>query len=326
MTRSTEPIRFSPFYDPPDRGTCLTVGGKVLVSLSLGGLYILMQYLVMLDKATFYSQYCWILGIIISTCLMSLYVSTDIFRSNIETIDTMLGNDQLTRYVVEFWLTNNRFLLAGLFWGTCNTLVAHLLGIPGELYSSALSLLVMYLGYFFSGFAAGMGMLVIIAVIVLNLKLAPELIHSLDSNSSAAAKSLKKLSDALWVFAALISLIGVLVSMYMFAVDWQLMHLSSTRAIFLFWISQPYLVAISIVLIPGLAVRRQVSHYKSYRINQLKREKTELYMALKKFEASDDESIIQRQKDITERLNALNTKVDRLKKLRSYHIESRGDF
>jgi hypothetical protein len=49
-------------------------------------------------------------------------------------------------------------------------------------------------------------------------------------------------------------------------------------------------------------------------------------MALKKFEASDDESIIQRQKDITEKLNALNTKVDRLKKLRSYHIESRGDF
>ncbi len=326
MTSSIEPIRFSPFYDPQDRRTALSVGGKVLVSLSLGGLYILLQYLVIPDKGAFYSQYCWVLGIIISTCIMSMYVSTDIFRSNIETIDNMQGNDQLTRFIVEVWLTNNRFLLAGLFWGTCNTLVAHLLGIPGELHSSALSLLVMYIGYFSAGFTAGMGMLAIIAVIVLYLKLAPELIHSLDSESSDAAKSLKKLSDALWFFATLISLIGVLVSMYMFAVDWQLMHLSSARVVFLFWISQPYLVAITIVLIPGLAVRRQVSHYKSYRIRQLKHQKTELYMSLKKFEASDDESIIQRQKDITQKLNTLNTKIDRLKKLRSYHIESRDDF
>ena len=325
MTNPAELTRFSPFYDPRDRGKTLTVGGKVFVSVSLGCCYILLQYLLISDKAAFLNQYCWILGVIISTCLMSLYVSTDIFRSNIETIDSMQGNDRLTRHVIEHWLSNNRFLLAGFFWGTCNTAVAHLLGIPGELHASVLSLLVMYLGYFFAGFAAGMGMLAIVAVIVLYLKLAPELDHSLDSERSDAEASLKKLSDALWFFATLISLVGVLVSMYMFAVDWQMMHQSTTRMIFLFWISQPYLVAISIVLIPGLAVRHQVTYYKSYRISQLKQEKTKLYMSLKKFEASDDDSIIQRQRDINEKLNTLNTKIDKLKKLRSYPIESRED-
>jgi hypothetical protein len=313
---------FSPFYDPCDGSGPLTVCGKLFVSLSLGGFYILMQYLAIADKAAFFSQYCWILGIIISTCLMSLYVSTDIFRSNIEAINTMQNNDQLTRHVTEVWLTNERFLLAGLVWGTSNTLVAHFLGIPGELHSSILSLFVMYLGYFFAGFTAGMGILAMIAVIALYLKLAPELDHFLDSDRVDATKSLKKLSDALWFFAALISIVGVLVSMYMLAVDWQLMHLASTRVIFLLWISQPYVVAVSIVLIPGLVVRRQVSHYKTYRTSQLKQERSKLHMSLKTFEASDDESIIQRQKDLTEKLNTNNTKMGKLKNLRGHHLDS----
>jgi hypothetical protein len=305
-----------------DRYRPLTVGGKILVSLSLGGLYSVMQYLSMTDKSVFFSQYCWIVGVIISTCLMSVYIATDIVRSNIDTIDAMQGNDHLTGKVMEVWLTNERFLLAGLFWGVGNTLVAHLLGIPAELYSSLLSLLLTYLGYFLAGFTAGMGVLAMIAVIVLYLKLAPELAHSLDSERTDTAASLKKLSDALWSFAAMILVIGLCVSSYMLAVDWQLMHQPSTRVIFLLWISQPYVVGISVVLIPGLLVRRQVSHYKDYRTNQLKREKSKLYMSLKRFEASDDESIIQRQKDITEKLNILNTKMDEIKKLRSHHIDS----
>ncbi len=322
MSNSSDTATFSPFYDPKKGEAGLSVVGKVAVSLSLGGIYVLAQYFAITDKAVFFNQYCWILGVIISTCLMSLYVSTDIFRSNIEAIDALHGNDQLTRHTINVWLSNHRFLLAGCFWGTCNTLVAHLLGVPGELHATPLSLLIMYLGFFFAGFTAGMGMLAIIAVIRLYVRLAPRLIHSLDSDRLDADASLKQLGDAIWFFATLIALIGVLVSLYMFAVDWQLMQFTSAKIIFLFWISQPYLVAVSIVLIPGLIVRRQISQFKTYRLDQLKKEKTRLYVSLKKFEASDDESIIQRQRDITEKINTLNTKMDKVKKLRSHHIDS----
>lgn len=322
MTSSNEPIEFSPFYDPRDRDASLTVGGKVFVSVAAGGLYVMTQYLMMSDKGAFFEQYCWILGVIISTCLMSLYVATDIFRSNLHTIDSMQGNDRLTRRVIGDWLTDSRFIIAGLFFGMCNTVVAHALGIPGDLHAYPLSLSVMYIGYFFAGFTAGMGMLAIFAVIALYLNLAPELDHSLDSDRVDATTALKQLNNSLLFFATLISLVGVLVSMYMFAVDWQLMHLASARMVFLFWISLPYVVAISVVLLPNLAVSRQVSYYKNYRINQLKQEKSKLHLSLKKFEVSDDESIIQRQRDIGEKLNTLNTKIAKLKKLRSYHNDS----
>ncbi len=321
MNSSTNHSEFSPFYDPRDKGTPLTVGGKVFISLAVGSFYIFIQYLVMPDKSAFFSQYCWVLGVIISTCLMALYVSTDVFRSNLETIDALQGNSKLSGHIVQFWLNNSRFLVAGLSVATANTLVAHLLGIPGELHASPLALLVMYLGYFGSGFTAGMGLLAIFSVIVLYLKLAPELERSLDSETLDIASSLKQLSNSLWFFAILASMVGVLVSLYLFAVDWQLMHTPLAKSLFLFWISLPYLVAVSIVLIPSLVVGRQVSYFKTYRIDQLKQEKAKLHLWLKRFEVSDDESIIKRHREITEKLESLNTKIRKLEKLRSHNFD-----
>ncbi len=321
MNSSTDSKEFSPFYDPRGKANSLKVAGKVSISVAVGGFYILAQYLVLPDKAVFFSQYCWVLGVIISTCLMALYVSTDVFRSTLGTINAMQGSGSLSNSVVQIWLNNRRLLLAGFLFGTSNTLVAHLLGVPGELHSSPAALLIMYIGYFGAGFAAGMGMLAIFAVIVLYLKLAPRLERSLDSETFDVISSLKQLSNSLWFFAILTSMVGVLVSLYMFAVDWQLMHTALAKSLFLFWLSLQYIVAVSIVLIPSLAVGRQVSYYKAYRIGQLKQERSKLHLSLKKFEASDDESIIQRQREITEKLELLNIKIKKLEKLRSHNFD-----
>lgn len=316
---------FHPFYDPLTDNGGLGYGAKTLISLGLGLSYVGAQFFSMSDHSVFFSERCWILGAIMSTAVLALYIATDVFRGSLETIDKFHGSDEISSQVVNNWLRDDRYLMAGLFFGTANVGVAHLLGIPGEFHSTAISLFIMYVGFFIAGFTAGMGVLAIVAVIALYLKLAPSLEFALDPNDPDGYGGIKRLGDSLWFFAILIAVVGVLVSIYMFGVSWQFMHLAYVRMIFLFWISLPFLVAISIVLIPGLAVRRHVSQYKVRQVNQLKQEKAELYSSFKQFKNSDDEAIINSKREISDKLSHISDQMEKLRKMRNSHIDSRDD-
>jgi hypothetical protein len=314
---------FYPFFDPSRDNGGLSYTAKSAISLAIGGIYLIAQYLALPDKLVFFSQYCWILGAIISTSTMALYIATDVFRANLKTVNKLEGSDQTSSYIVRHWLSDHHFGLVGLSFASVNTGIAHLLGIPSEFYSTPLSLCLIYLGTFVAGFTAGMGVLAIFAVIALYLKLAPSLQHTLDLNDPDGNGGIKKLGDSLWFFAMLIGAVGLLVSIYMFGVEWQFMHLAYVRSIFLFWISLPYLVAISVVLIPGLVVRRYVSHYKTFREAQLKQTKAELYSSFKVFKNTDNESIINSKREISEKLSDVNDQMEKLRKMRNSHIDSR---
>ncbi|MFT4886739.1 MAG: hypothetical protein ACJA2D_001189 [Pseudohongiellaceae bacterium] len=316
---------FYPFYDPNRASGCLSYTLKSVISLAIGGVYNVAQYFAMADKSVFFNKYCWILGAIISTVIMALYIATDVFRVSLSTVNKFEGNDKLSSYIVRHWLSDYHYGLAGLLCGSVNVGVAHLLGVPGEFHSSPLSLSFMYVGFFVAGFTSGMGVLAIVAIIALYLKLAPRLQHALDPDDPDGNGGIKTLGDSLWFFAMLIAAVAVLVSIYMLGIKWQYMHLAYVRWIFLIWISLPYLVAISVVLIPGLAVRRYVSHYKVHREIQLKQTKAELYSSFKEFENSDDETIISRKKEISEKLTHINEQMEKLRKMRNSHLDSAGD-
>ena len=314
---------FYPFFDPNRDSGSLSYTAKSAISLAIGGIYLVVQYFAMPDKLVFFSQYCWVLGAIISTSTMALYIATDVFRASLKTVNKFEGSDETSSYIVRHWLSDQHFALAGLFFASVNMGIAHLLGIPSEFYSTPLSLCLIYLGNFVAGFTAGMGVLAIFAVIALYLKWAPSLQHTLDLNDPDGNGGIKKLGDSLWFFAILIGAVGSLVSIYMFGVEWQFMHLAYVRLIFLFWISLPYLVAISVVLIPGLVVRRHVSHYKNFREIQLKQTKAELYSSFKVFKNTDNESIINSKREISEKLIDVNDQMERLRTMRNSHIDSR---
>jgi hypothetical protein len=316
---------FYPFYDPIRDSGSLSYSLKALISLAIGSIYIVAQYFATSNSSDFFAQYSWVLGAIISTAIMALYIATDVFRVSLGIVNKFEGNDELSNYIVRHWLSDYYYGLAGLFLGSANVGVAYLLGIPSEFHSTALSLSLMYFGLFIAGFTAGLGLLAIVAVIALYLNLAPNLQYALDPNDPDGNGGIKKLGDSLWFFAMLIAAVGVLVSVYMFGVKWQYMHLAYVRWIFLVWLSLPYLAAISVVLIPGLAVRRHVSHYKAHRETQLKQTKAELYSSFKEFENSDDESIINSKKEISEKLSNINKEMEKLRKMRNSHIDSADD-
>ena len=93
--------------------------------------------------------------------------------------------------------------------------------------------------------------------------------------------------------------------------------------IFLFWVSLPYIFAVSLVLIPGLSVRRRVSNFKSYKSVQLTLEKVKLYSSYKQFESKEDEEIISEKKELGEKLERIQNELEILKRMRNSHIDGK---
>ena len=315
--------QFYPFYDPLCEDGALSYPSKIGISVGFGIFYILLQYVSLPDKMVFFRQYCWILGIIISTSYLALYIATDVFRRSLVTINEFEGDDRMSDQFVETWLSNRWYLLSGVVWATANTSFGHLMGVPAEFHESLFALTSIYIGFIMAGFSAGMGLWGIFAIIVLYLKFAPNLQHTLDPSDPDGTGGIKKLGDSLWFFAMLTFTIGVLVSMYMFGVRWEFMYKGYVRAIFLVWLAMPYLVAISIVLIPGLAVRRQVNRYKSYKSDQLRQQKARVYSSYKEFHEADDDEIISAKKELNDKLIHIQEQMDRLRKMRDSHIDGK---
>ena len=314
---------FYPFYDSLYKEGTISYATKIGISLGFGTFYILLQYFSLPDKIVFFQQYCWILGVIISTSIMALYIATDVFRRSLVTMSEFAGDNRVSNQVVETWLNNKWYFFVGAIWATSNTTIGHLLGVPGVIHDSAIALSVQYVGFTMAGFSAGMGVWAIVAVIVLYLKFAPSLQHSLDPNNPDGNGGIKKLGDSLWFFAILTFVLGVLISIYMFGVQWEFMYKGYVRLIFFVWLALPYLVAISIVLVPGLAVRRQVNQYKNYKIGQLKQQKAQFYTSYKEFREGDDDQIIATKKELNEKLNHIQEQMDKLKKMRDSHIDGK---
>jgi hypothetical protein len=102
------------------------------------------------------------------------------------------------------------------------------------------------------------------------------------------------------------------------------MHKQHVQFVFLIWVSLPYVLAVSVVLIPGLAVRRQVSYFKSYKSDQLKQEKVKLYSSYKQFESKEDEEIISEKKELGEKLERIQNELETLKKMRNSPIDGKS--
>ena len=272
----------------------------------------------------FFSENCWILALIISTSCFALYVATDIFRNNLATMREIEGKYAVSLKIVDEWMNDKWLLLAGFAFGAANTTVGHLLGVPSVFFESTSSLVMIYLGFFLGGFTSGMGLLAITAVIVLYLKFAPSLQYTLNPSDPDGNGGIKKLGDSLWFFGGLIGAVGVLVSIHMFGVTWTYMHKPYVQFIFLFWVSLPFVLAVSIVLIPGLAVRRQVSYFKSYKSGELKQEKVKLYSSYRQFESKEDEDIISEKRELGEKLERIQDELEKLKKMRNSHIDGKS--
>lgn len=313
--------KYLPFYSRESDSESVRYEVKTVIAVAAGCTFLVFQALSLPDKSTFVEQYCWVMGAIITTSLLALYLATDIFRDSLTVINKMEGEYNVTDRVVDRWLSERSYIIAGCIMATLNTSTGHLLGVPEDFYVSPFALFMAYFGFILSGFTCGIGVQAILGVIALYVRFAPLLHFSLEPRNPDGMGGIKKLGDSLWFFAFLTSVVSVLISIYVLSVGWSNLGDNRIQLLLLFWISMPYIVAISIVLIPGLVVRRQVSLYKKHKTDQLKREKAEVYNSFKKFTEKSDDEIIEEKKKLNDKLADIQEELNSVKKMRTSHID-----
>lgn len=317
-------IQFIPFYDRGRSGNQLGYGSKLAISLGVGAAYLFLQYLSLADKNIILDQYCWVLAVIISVALLALYVATDLFRRNLFLVEKLQGRHSVGQEVINNWLTDRRYLMVGATYAVIIAFAGYLFGLPVAFQGNLFSQLVITLGWGLAGFTCGMGMYGIVGVIILYLKLSPCLYYTLDPMNDDGAGGIKRLGDALWFFALLTGSVGLLTSIYLFGVDWTSTYKQWVRVVMLLWLAKPYLAAISIVLIPGMAIRRNVQAFKQHRVEQLRQEQAQVYSSMKTITDGDDDRIIHQNRELKERLANIQQQIVKLKSMRDSHIDS-GD-
>lgn len=254
--------------------------------------------------------------------MLALYVATHVFRENLGLLVRYGGGTGIISAVIERMMSDRMFLMAGLVFAGLTTAVSYQLGIPADLHNATVPLSALYLGCFATGFTSGMGLWAILAMISLYIRFAPNLQHTLDPTSPDGYGGIKALGDSLWFFAMLIAAVGLLVASYMFTVDLTNMHDDVARSLFLVWLAMPFVMAVSVILIPGLAVRRQVNVFKQHRQEQLKRERAAVYSSYKEFEPAPDDEIIATKRELQERLNDLQSQMQKLQRMRNSPIDT----
>ncbi len=318
-------FEFYPFFDPWLNQTSLGGGAKLGISFGLGLLHSALQLLTFSDPRAYFEQYCWVLSLVISGSLLALYIATEAFRRSLAVLREFDDEERISRRVLDGFLSNRRLLGAGLIWAAATMTVALLLGIPTAFPSGSAARLTLLSGYGGAGFISGMGLLAVIAVIVLHLRIAPHLPQTLDPDNPDGSGGFRAVGNSLWYFAFLVALVALLVSFYMLRIEWTNLTNDSLRTLFVFWMALPYLFAISVVLIPGLVVRRQVQYFKNNSLEQLKQEKSKLFSSFKRFESDDDDAIIASKKELTQKIDEVQERMVKLKSMRASPIDGKRD-
>ena len=313
--------QFRPFFDPCREGRPLSTRARILIALGVGAFFTALNYLAVPETSVFFEQETWIVGAIISTSILALFVAAEVHRGNFRLIDRLTGNNRLSRQFTHGWLSDRAYLLAGTVFALARVVVPHLLGVPEAIRMSPPALFSLYLAYGVAGFVSGMGLWSILGVVVLYLKFVPLLPHTLDPQNPDGVGGIKLLGDSLWFFAMLVAAAGLLNSTYLFSVDWTAVGQSPIRLLFIAWLALPYLLAISIVLIPGLVVRRQVGRFKHYKAEQLRREKAQLFASYKQFREAGDDEIIASKKELNEGLERVQRQMEQLRRMRNSHLD-----
>lgn len=254
---------FSPFYERPAKWFSGFMVGEFIVSLTLGLLVLAALYAsIGNDIFTDWSAF---LPVIISTAMFSLYIATYTLRSIFPEMDARLHPKSSDIYMepLNRYLSNERFVLTGIFFGVVNCLFGDQFGLPYT--DNTVTILTLFFSYFVVGFVCGMAAYSIFAVSISINAFTKEARHSLDYSSPDNCGGTKVIGDALIIFGGVTLIIGVMISVYILKAQWTGGNdwwITSLKA---FWIIFPYLMSLTALIVPSSVIN---SALKEYKLNQ----------------------------------------------------------
>ena len=115
------PHRYFPYYLKTGDEQPVSYGIKAAISILLGCAYLIFLRLALPDNRVFAEQNSWVLGAIITVCLLAIYLANDIFSNSLKLINKLEGQFNVSKDIVERLLAGRRYMFSGLFFGSLNT-------------------------------------------------------------------------------------------------------------------------------------------------------------------------------------------------------------
>ena len=253
-------LGFQPFYDRlaarlPGYGV-----GKLLISLAPGIGFLALHFGVVREKAL--TDWSWLLALIISTAMLTLFYATHTFRTTLGEIksrtDEIAFSTLLQRAneVISDW----RFALSGAFFGLLNCLFGLVFGLSH--YGISTGRITILVGYFLAGFFCGMAAYGIYGVSIIMNKVSGPIEKSLDFTAPDRCGGTGFIGDALVVFSSVTLVVGVMISVYILSAPWSPDEVWWVLVLKGFWIAFPYLLSVTALVIPALGVHDALVEHK----------------------------------------------------------------
>ncbi len=248
-----------PFYDR----VADTVGGgvlsRIMISLALGLAFFLAHYASV--GIGIVKDWSWFLAPLISAVMLCVYYATERLRDVIMVLaaQSSESDGKIAFISAHRILSDRNFVLAGLFFGGLNCLMALSFGLP---YTARPAAITIMFGYFLAGFLCGMAVLGIYAVCFLVNTYAPKLRPSLDLTAPDNCGGTLFVGEALVAFSSVTLFIGVLISIYIVNTAWSGGNTEEVFVLKCFWIAFPYILSLIVLLVPAIPLHNELAAYK----------------------------------------------------------------
>jgi hypothetical protein len=249
---------FHPFYWRVVSTSRRPVMAQVCFAVILG-LAFLVPHLVTTGKAMFEDLSWMVAGLIVAAVLLLCY-ATSILLGLIAEADTRVSSQFRHLYLdpLQFWLSDTKFILAGIFFGTLNCVMGGAFGVP---YTAVSSKVTIFFGFFLVGFVAGMaayGLAGVFGFMRGFVRAQP----ALDYRDPDRCAGMSFFGEGLVKFSVLNLVMGVMISMYIVFAPWTHRGQLLVQILMWAWIAFPFIVSFAHLLGPGSVVHALLARYK----------------------------------------------------------------
>lgn len=236
---------------------------KVLFSFFWGGTVLVAHFLSI--NFMVFKNFGWVLSVIITVACLALFYATHTFRSLLPQLEARLSSmDQAVfKNAISQHLSDNKFVIFGLFSGTLNCIIGYLFGLP-LIYACGylITKVVVFLAYFFAGFVCGLAFLGIVGVIQCLSMLAKKMDDFFDYTSRDGCGGTLFLGEALVLFSCATLIVGVLISVYISKTAWTNKSNDLITLIYWGWMFLPFLMSFFVLFVPAISINSALNNYK----------------------------------------------------------------
>jgi hypothetical protein len=277
----SRPRKFQPFYETvavrlPGLASLIW---KVVVSTGLG-LVTLAGLFVTIGKDIF-TNWLWLVSVMITISLLSLYYATDTLRRLFPHMDSRLRRrgvpfkraKQTYYRTVRRLLRDRNFVLAGMLFGILNCAMGYLFGVPAWGWQSRLAV---FTAFCVVGFICGMASWGIYGILetIKDFVRVPQL--ELDYSAPDKCAGMRFLGEALVKFGSVTLVMGVLIAIFIINFEWTRADNFIVRGFRWFWIAWPFALSLIVVLAPSAEISGVLSDYQVQRQDELDEQLSEL--------------------------------------------------